>query len=778
MAEYAHLPLKRIEGTLPRRKHGFGKAPKRDAGVHGAAVAQRIDESLTSYGSLPKIEGIDPALILKITASTLIDEDEWRKLGMVLLSVDGDNSVVLFANDKTLSEFKRKVEAYQGELPLGQKSPQYASLIAAIDGVSLLAAADRIGPSLAIEQGSSTEVLEHAATQVLDVELHFPPERADAEIFLYRLEQVVEGKGGRVLSRYIGMELLLARVEVAGPALVAALNLPEVAKIDLPPSPDFLHDDVADVDLSTVNPGSPPPADAVTIGIIDTGVNFGHPLLQASEAGAISFDPSGDIGDGEKGHGTQVASIAAFGNIAERISQDNFDHDFKIASARVLDDEGRFLQGRTLPDLMEEAIRTLHGQFDCRIFNISLGDERRAYLGGRVDVWSAALDTLSRDLDVVIVVSSGNRKDFTAHRDKVSAAYPQLLLEDASRLIPPATAALAITVGAISHSNGIDEADAEYVGVRPISEAFEPSPFTRSGPGTRGMTKPDLVDIGGTAVWDGPSQAIVTGSLKAAAGIWAFSHKPVERLFVSRSGTSFAAPAVANKAAYILRTFPGASANLIRALLGLSGSMPKPERPRAAGLSAKELASICGHGVSDVRHAATSDDSRVVLYAEDEIEIDHFAIFEVPIPRDFQTRKGDREIRVSLAFDPPVRHTRVDYVGTTMGWRLLRGSTEQEVRDRFRKWEKEEGTPPDFEGKYVCSTTPGPEMREHGTLQVGTYTGKADISVYGDRYFVAVWCLRRWAPAKLATQKFALAVQLRHENVTDLYAVLRQPIKV
>jgi hypothetical protein len=185
---------------------------------------------------------------------------------------------------------------------------------------------------------------------------------------------------------------------------------------------------------------------------------------------------------------------------------------------------------------------------------------------------------------------------------------------------------------------------------------------------------------------------------------------------------------------------------------------------------------VCGYGAPNAENAATSDDGRVVLFTEDELLLDHFAVFEVPIPVEFQTTKGTREIKVALAFDPPVRHTRADYLGVTMGWRLVRGTDEKSVFDRYRKWTKEEGKPPEFPARLVCSSDVGADLRERGTLQVGTYRGKQDISGYGDTYYVAVWCSRKWAPASIEAQRFALCVQLRHANVTTLYQTLRQPV--
>jgi len=45
----------------------------------------------------------------------------------------------------------------------------------------------------------------------------------------------------------------------------------------------------------------------------------------------------------------------------------------------------------------------------CRIVNISLGDKTLTpYAGGRASPWSAEVDALARELDIVIIVSAGN----------------------------------------------------------------------------------------------------------------------------------------------------------------------------------------------------------------------------------------------------------------------------------------------------------------------------------------------------------------------------------
>lgn len=777
MAQFEHLSLKRIQGELERRKpKGFGGGPVREQQAHGAKIANEVAAVLDEHASEVAIEGIDPSLILRLEIAGLIDESEWGRLGLTVLSEDQNKTLLLFATDKDLKLFRQRLESYLVGAPAGQKNPPYAGFIEAIDSVGTARPEDRIGRSLQSLGIGSPDDFDGDEIYLLDVELFHPAANDKAEIFVYRLENVLNQHGGTIINTYIGEQLLLCRVEASGAAFKLVLDLPEVALIEVPPQPDLQEADLGLLEINDTPIGSAPLANAIPIAVIDSGINSGHPMLAyAVKAGIVSSATWADAD--EAGHGTSVASMLVYGDIPTRVDEGNFDAPFWAISARVVDADGHFPKEISVPEVMDVAIRRLHIEHKCRIFNISLGDENLIYDGGKVSAWTSTLDDLARELDVLIVVSSGNRKNLNASfGEGIINQYPSYLTEPASRILEPGTAANVLTVGSLAHCNGLEIEDEELVGVVPICSQNQPSPFTRSGPGIRGMIKPDLVDYGGNAVWDGPTQAIVGGGAKPSAGVWGFHHEPINRLFRARAGTSFAAPLVAHKAAIVLDHFPDASSNFLRAILALSG-----ERHRASIEALDELGGngslmVCGNGIANVNAATFSEDNRVIFYVEDKIPPDRFAVFELPIPDIFQTTNGTREIKVSLAFDPPVRRTRADYMGLHMGWRLLRGASEKEVFDKFRTWENAEGDPPEFPKRNNCSTSPGPQLREKGTLQCGTFTAQRTLAEYGDRYYIAVWCRRRWAPAAISSQRFALTVQLRHSAAIELYQSLTLPI--
>lgn len=56
---------------------------------------------------------------------------------------------------------------------------------------------------------------------------------------------------------------------------------------------------------------------------------------------------------------------------------------------------------------------------------------------------------------------------------------------------------------------------------------------------------------------------------------------------------------------------------------------------------------------------------RVVLYAEDSLSINHFAMFRVPVPPEFQGN-GRRTMRVSLAFGHKSDEPVAEHIGTNV----------------------------------------------------------------------------------------------------------------
>jgi hypothetical protein len=150
----------------------------------------------------------------------------------------------------------------------------------------------------------------------------------------------------------------------------------------------------------------------------------------------------------------------------------------------------------------------------------------------------------------------------------------------------------------------------------------------------------------------------------------------------------------------------------------------------------------------------------------------------LPIPNEFIQERGTRTITVTLAYDPPVRHTRFDYLGVKMSFRLIRGKTIDEVAEAFRSRTSEEGPVDRLSStRFDCSITPSPTVREGGTLQRGTFTMcKRPSTDYGDTYFLVVRCEKKWARDEHAPQRYSVVATMQHSAQINIYNTIRERV--
>jgi hypothetical protein len=775
MPELPHLLLPKAEVDLERRKRpGFGGGLARNQRDQVQKVQREVEETLAERVRL-RAAAIDPRLIIRVRTAQPVTEEEWEKAGLTVLGQDDRDSVVLFSSDGELTEFRRRLSRYADPLPTGQQNPSYAGLIGAIEEFRFLQPVDRIGSSLREEGFGTLESIAEDREFLLDVELWETGTQAERSQDVIRLEVELEERLAGITDRYIGSTFTVLRFRGNGAAVRWLLGLPSVRVIDLPPQVDIDVERLLEVTLTDVGTVEAPDADAPLIGIIDSGVNNGHPLLADVVIDRVAAPASLGLSD-DYGHGSKVSGVAAYGDVRGCIEAGRFKASARLMSGKVVNAVGNFDEERLIPSQMAEIVRALHDR-GCRIFNISLGDRRKVYSGAKVGTWTAILDELARELDVLFVISTGNY-EHRAQRgpEEHLTDYPRYLLQPLSRIVEPATAANALTVGAIASAAALGEPLPGDVTLRPIAAMGEPAPFTRAGYGVAEALKPDLCDDGGNHFYDGATQGV---RRRPQSEIITTFSRYIERLFTTEIGTSYAAPLVAHKAAQVLRTLPDASANLLRALLVNSARIPEPAQARLLPLGDEAVLKLCGFGIANAAVAASSDPNRVVLYADDEIGMDKFLVYEIPIPVEFSETRGDRHIKVSLAFDPPTRHTRSAYLGVEMSFRLVRGKTLQEVSEHYRRRNvANEGRPPDLESRYNVSFDSGPNFRERGTLQSAVFRIKRNPSLdYGDTYYLVVRCERQWFPDELAMQRFAVAVELSHSEDVELYERVRERVE-
>jgi Subtilase family len=803
MTNYEHLPLPKAEIELPRRtKQGFGAKEKRsDRTSHGNLLLNQAVSLTKDLEDKPNPFRINPKLIFKIKVrgnDTFTLEKKLPFLGLNLLGKEpkAKQAMVVFADDNRLAEFQKRLNSYSGTI----KGHEYAYLDD-IEELVPLEPEDRIGLLLKLEP------LESDLIVPLDMELWHTGNKEELRTYIDGIDDVLREikpeLGMRVSDRYIGDYICNVRIQVNSEMLELLLQEYQVKEIDRRPKPAFESPAELTIRLADLPEISSPALEATGILVIDSGVQRGHPLIGPALGDADVFPDrqhqfvTGEADDGDTltgGHGTGVAGIAIYGDVTEGVKNKSFQPEVWLFSARVTNENNEYKEESLLENQLEEAIDYFVRNYsNCKVINISLGDSRLIYQEGEKQFRLAArIDEIAYRLqhkNIIFVISSGNFWYDSDSRELIHTEYPDYLLRENARIIDPATAAIALTVGSLSMGKGsLNYAnDAKRRAIAKVEKY--PSPFTRSGFGVDGMIKPDLVEFGGDLVLDGdriidfppdPGVAVITLNKNFQGS----------SLFKAYIGTSFSAPRVAHLAAKLFTKFPDATSNLIRAFIANSAQIPD----NIPFFLNQELTKqkIYGYGQPDFERAAYSRENQVLLLADRQtLPVGSYCIYEVPaLPREFVETRGTKTLSVTLAFDPPTRHTRGDsYLGITMEFHLFRNIKKEQLIQAFTEAKKMDD--PDFtevslgdlKEKYGNSIeiqlSPNLNTRKKGTLQKGQVEIKKSKWKYDYKpLYLVVFCNKKWVnPEETANQRYALIVSIAHADPgVDLYNQIRLQI--
>lgn len=770
MAErYEHLVLPFIPREFPPKKRGGGggyKSVERDKDEFYKTEMQTFNELQRKHKARKRKyeKYLDPNLIFKIGINQTVSEDAFRAeltrmdIKVISPSPDKKGYWVVFAEDEDLKEFERKLKDHT-------QHDRY-SFFNAIDGIFDIPPTEKIGEYLQKEPFRDDE---HS---YLDVEI-WRMDNNELCTFLKGFEKLITTKGGEISDELTTKNFCLLRIGVGKQLYEYILSLREIARVDRPPRMEL--ETALNIDIEEITIDGKPPDDAVGILMVDSGILPGHPLL-GNAVGDVFAVPTKystkileDRPNDDVGHGTQVAGVALYGDIHKCIDDKSFNPELWIFSAKVMfkDEYGNatYAEEELLEHQLDEAVRRIAKDYpNCRVINLSFGDSaKRMYEGRRQFNLAALIDELSKELNLIFVVSAGNN-DLDVFDN-----YPDYLLDkttDQAKIIDPATSALSLTVGALSKHN-------TKIGLFDCKEDY-PSPITRVGPGYKGMIKPELVEDGGGGFGE-ESDVITINPNWIREG----------RLFTLVSGTSFSAPKVSNYIARLINEYPQKSHNLIKALLISSASIPlKTERPEPLSeidiyetdKKGMDILKIYGYGKPNLEKAIYSEGNRVLLIRENVIKLKQIHFYPFYLPKEFIEVAGDKQISVTLVFDPPINKNRVDYLGAAMEIHLFKNIAAEDAIKAYSAVPtdtEEEMVPKEIIPKEI-KLHPGVNLRKKGVHQKGIKKYKRRPDIDGDYPLVlVVICQNRWIEDEDYLQDYAVLVTIEHSERIDLYNQIR-----
>jgi subtilase family protein len=554
--------------------------------------------------------------------------------------------------------------------------------------------------------------------------------------------------------------------------------------------------------VSELGPINPPAEDSPVVCIVDSGVTAGNPFLKpvTHEELLFSFlnqDPDNPA-DGY-GHGSGVASLAAYYVLDPSAGAENSGKVW-IAGARILDRENK-VDRQLLSKMLTEVVTTF-APLGIKIFNLSVNitnslwnakskrsEPRRSWIARKID-------QLSREHDVIFVVSTGNIETwqvFDLHAG--GKEYPTYFAADDARVLDPGQAALALTVGAVSRTT---LAVGDVGTARAIAGQNQPAPFTRCGPGINREVKPELVELSGNYLVDVDGGSVYE-NLGTSIPVASFQLSPA---IDYAAGTSLAAPRATHKLALLLRDLQGmgipeVSAPLLKAFIVNSAQYPVDEKDLKSFTSAlgsaepKHWLNVMGYGVPDDIRATYSDLHSALFYFQGAMDADGIAFFSIPVPKVLcDADRGKKRLTVTVAYSPDVQRWGLEaYLGTSLKWRLFRGDVPREGVIKAMSVDEEGGNrgvvsggdgaqkkpnkvpvPKDLTGKLT-----GFNLRSCGTVQHDVFEWTEHHDSFSESsYTLAIAAFERWGRTSPPPLPFAVVARLEDTTGTaEVYTEVR-----
>lgn len=783
-ARHAHLRLAAVADPGPRqtRSSGFGRPTVYpDRAGHGRRIEQQVTTIKAQHRRRSRTLGIDPELVLVLETNGPLDPVDVERAGLVVLEIRSDRALIAFAADPEISEFVARNQQYQqGARGMTEKGNErqaaYEHLFDRIDEVRSVNNEDVIGAELAAALAARSD----GGVRRLEVHCWCPEEADEAQRRNAEIQAAILAAGGQILAASVresaGWSVVCCEMPLSG--LDQVLATQRVSWIDLMPESTLSLPVLLNATADSLPLVSGPRPDAPIVAVIDSGIRGAHPLLAPAVVGAEVVGAGlGDGGD-ESGHGTLVASLALFGSLEPLLDgQRAISAAGRLLGIRVLDGANRFPDDSIWAELVLEAMEVATSA-GARVINVSIGDDRRPYLPPRPSPVGALLDQFIRSHpDIVVVTCTGNLSPVRHSADRlVSNEYIEDLLGmPDSGILDPGTSSLAITVGGVGRdlNQGAGAVSAEKV---VVGGPRLPSPHTRVGPGPMRAIKPELAARSGTVVVD--TLVGRTSTMDKAGHVIGAGGSHPDRLLASDQGTSFAAPLVSHAALRVLGRYPHLTGNSVRALL-LVGAQELPDYLSDGAQGRTDERRLTGYGLISAERSEVSSDHRAVMLSESSIRMDQVHFYSIPVPSSFRASGGLISIAAALAFDPPVRVTRLDYMASKMGFQIFHGPSVDEVREAYiraestAELEEDVATVPSSLNRYRLDLQPTDTARSRGAQQFGRYSRRTKLSDdRPDQFVVAVRSLNRWDIPE-AEQSYSLAVLFERDDAhPGIYADL------
>jgi hypothetical protein len=558
---------------------------------------------------------------------------------------------------------------------------------------------------------------------------------------------------------------------------------------------------------------TPPSGDVPAVCVLDTGVNRGHPLLEASlsPADCQTCDPAWGAHDHD-GHGTEMAGLALYGDLTPLLVGSHpilLRH--RLESVKILPPNGQNppeLYGAITAEAASRVEIEAPERKRCFSMAVTATDERDR---GQPTSWSAAVDALAAgrafDLNTrgLVYLDDGDefaRRLFVVSAGNVDSAALQVAHLDRSDTDPvhdPGQAWNALTVGAFTEKAVIT--DTKWSSWQPVARAGDLSPWSTTGVAFAGAwpIKPDVVFEGGNVVKNAKGEV----DFPCPDLCLLSTHfQPAQKAFVLSWATSAATAQAARMTALISAEYKSLWPESVRALVVHSAKWTPQMQAHLRGASGKRararLVQRYGFGVPHVERALRSANDALTLIAQDSIrpfvdgKMRELHFFELPWPREVLQSLGETPVRLRITLsyfiepNPGRRGWKKRHRYASHGLRFeVKGSTESmdEFRKRLNKKALDEDEDKPSTGGDSSKWYLGEQARNRGSIHSDALSDfAADVA---ERGVIAVYPVSGWwkdQPNRDRSEKgarYSLVVSIETPGVeADIWTPVAQQVGV
>ncbi|MBD3624563.1 MAG: S8 family peptidase [Rhodobacteraceae bacterium] len=803
-----HFHLRNLGQPRPFQAKGGG-GPKRPSDVPSrAAHAQSLLQAIDALPDIPDADLPGVYLEVRSRAEERLKKDSLDASGLTLLRIDetpdpggAQERATVFATAKGVEKLRQKVEQFRDEdTPDREKNgevvpgrPRNADLVQSV------AAITEAGLR-ALWRSPSEKFPANDGATVWEVWLE--PETADGFVAAAPEYGVVIGADRLVFPEDIVVIAHADRNQLAQAVRrlggVRALAAPTVTAeffdgMDVAEQAAWVNE----LSARTTYTNNPDPG---YVTLMDTGVSRAHPLIQPalSAEDRHAAYPAWGLED-VKGHGTEMAGLALFGDLTPKLHQGNaVAVENRLESVKLLPDAG-VNPHHLLGAVTRQAINTVE----------QIGERRRTFTmttttgedtphDGAPTSWSTEVDQLAAGVSGnvgqqrLILVSAGNTDNFTFG----AGHYLERCDHEDNEIESPAQAWNALSVGAYTEKTMLPDAEPAQA-LAPFGDL---SPASRTASwSSHWPNKPDVVLEGGNWALRAMPPPMRHGWLS----LLSTHHNYPVRSFTFTHDTSAATALAAKDVSELWSDYPTLWPETVRGLYVASARWTPQMRVHLPANPNKghytPLFQRYGYGVPDLVRARRSASNALTLIVEDSITPyglsdktggdvhNEMKLFTLPWPVEALRALGNADVTLRVALSSFVapnpseasRGVRYRYASHNLRFQLNRaGENEVQFLARISKAaEKPDG--PENEEDDLWDF--GSNRRHVGSLHIDQLTCKA--SDLARRNLLAVHPVTGWWKSKnrlaqeLPSVRYALIIEIDAEELeVELYAEVQAAV--